>query len=137
MDVTDPPDATPDLSLRRTTDVAAVAAAPRRRKTWGAGIVLALVLAAAGVLLYQGLSSATVYFCNADEVGRKAGCDGIGRFRLQGTVDKGSLVDVGGHPSDRALAATRRRTAEVLPNEGRLVPSGRPCVPGLPAHTRS
>jgi len=69
---------------------------PKRRRAWAAGVVLALVLAAAGILLYQGLSSATVYFCNADEVGAKAGCDAGGRFRLQGTVDNGSLVDVGG-----------------------------------------
>ena len=86
----------PDLSPRRTTDVTAVARAPKRRKAWGAGIVLALVLSAAGILLYQGLSSATVYFCNADEVGRKAGCDDSGRFRLQGTVDNGSLEELGG-----------------------------------------
>lgn len=83
----------PDLSPRRTTDVAAVSGAPKRRKGWGAGLVLALVLGAGGFLLYQGLSSATVYFCNADEVGHKAGCGGSGRFRLQGMVDNGSVVN--------------------------------------------
>ena len=42
-------------------------------------------------MLFQGLSNATVYFCNADEVGHRADCSPDKRFRLQGTVDAGSV----------------------------------------------
>jgi cytochrome c-type biogenesis protein CcmE len=57
---------------------------------------LALVLAVGAIVLYQGLSSATMFFCNADEIGRKESCSGNGRLRLQGVVDNGSLVEDAG-----------------------------------------
>ncbi len=80
----------PDLSPRATSTTRRT---PRR--AWGAAVVLAVVLGLAGVVLYQGLSNATVFFCNADEVGRRSECDGTGRFRLQGTVDQGSVTNDG------------------------------------------
>jgi cytochrome c-type biogenesis protein CcmE len=57
---------------------------------------LVLIVGALGVIVYQGLANATLYFCNADEVGRRSECTGSKRFRLQGTVDNGSVVEDGG-----------------------------------------
>jgi cytochrome c-type biogenesis protein CcmE len=66
--------------------------ARRKKKTWPAAVVLALVLVAGAVILFEGLSSATVYFCNANEVGHRSDCAVGHRFRVQGTVDQGSVV---------------------------------------------
>ena len=79
----------PDLSPRQ-------APPPRRRRRWGVVAFLVLVVGALGVILYQGLANATLYFCNADEVGVRSECSGDKRFRLQGTVDNGSVVEDGG-----------------------------------------
>jgi cytochrome c-type biogenesis protein CcmE len=46
-----------------------------------------LVLAGVAVVLFQFLRSASLYFCNADEVGVKSSCTEGKRFRLQGDVD--------------------------------------------------
>lgn len=69
-------------------------APPRRRRRWWPMAVLAGVLAAGAIVLFQGLSSATVYFCNADEIGRRGECEPGERFRLQGTVVEGSVEQV-------------------------------------------
>lgn len=66
---------------------------PKRR--WGVGVVLAVVLAAAAFVVFKGLSEATVYFCNADEVGVRNDCR-EGRFRVQGVVDEGTLARTAG-----------------------------------------
>jgi len=63
----------------------------RRRRRWMPAALLALVLVASGFVLYQFLSNATVYFCNANEVGANGDCQPGKRFRLQGTVDAGSV----------------------------------------------
>jgi cytochrome c-type biogenesis protein CcmE len=55
-------------------------------------VLLALVLGGLGIVLYEGLSNATVYFCNANEVGTRGDCTGSQRIRLQGTVDNGSVL---------------------------------------------
>jgi cytochrome c-type biogenesis protein CcmE len=68
-----------------TPEVAAPAP-PRRRRRPVAYAVLLVVLVALGVVVYKGLSSASMYFYNANEaVDRKADL-GTKRFRLQGTV---------------------------------------------------
>lgn len=85
-----------DLSPRTVTEP--VGPAPRsrpRRRAWPAALVLGLVLAAGAVILFQGLSNATLYFCNANEVGAKTDCMPGKRFRVQGTVDAGSVQRVG------------------------------------------
>jgi cytochrome c-type biogenesis protein CcmE len=69
----------------------AVAPSKKRRKNRSAVILLAVAVIGIGVVLFQGLSNATMYYCNADEVGVKAACSGAKSFRVQGTVDKGSL----------------------------------------------
>jgi cytochrome c-type biogenesis protein CcmE len=89
-DGTEPADTGPDLSPRIPSTVAAASPA-RKKKGLGAAVVLALILAGIGVLLFQGLSNATVFFCNADEVGVRSDCHVNQRFRLQGTVDQGSI----------------------------------------------
>ncbi len=75
-----------DLTPRTVTDLEQPAAAPRRRRRWAPAAVLALVLAGVAVLLFQFLSNASLYFCNADEVGVKSSCTEGKRFRLQGDV---------------------------------------------------
>lgn len=67
----------------------------KRRRGLGAGAVAAIALVAVGFLLYQFLSSAAVYYCNADQVGHTHACSTDKRFRLQGTVDKGSVQSTG------------------------------------------
>jgi cytochrome c-type biogenesis protein CcmE len=76
----------PDLSPRQ-------APPPRRRRRWGVVAFLVVLVGALGVILYQGLANATLYFCNADEVGHRSECSGDKRFRLQGTVE--SVVEDG------------------------------------------
>jgi cytochrome c-type biogenesis protein CcmE len=80
----------------RSTSALGTKPARKKKRAWKAGVVLALVLAGVGVLLFQGLANATVYFCNADEVGVRKDCSGPQRFRLQGTVDNGSIVEQAG-----------------------------------------
>jgi cytochrome c-type biogenesis protein CcmE len=90
VDVTEP--SAVDLSPRTTTDLGAPAPPGRgRRWIWLAG--LAAILAVAALIIFQFLSNATLYFCNADEVGHRGSCSEGDRFRLQGTVDAGSVVE--------------------------------------------
>jgi cytochrome c-type biogenesis protein CcmE len=76
-----------DLTPRTSGPVVAT----KKRKV-GAPVLLALVLVAAGFVVWQFLANATMYFCNADEVGHRSACTGDKRFRLQGTVVKGSVA---------------------------------------------
>ncbi len=55
-------------------------------------VVLAMVFAAGGVILTQFLTSAVDYYCNADEIGQRAGCDEDRRLRIQGTVEDGTVA---------------------------------------------
>ena len=65
----------------------ATRARPRSwRRRWVPLAVLGVVLIVLGVLVFKGLSDATMYFRNADEaVAQREGL-GTKRFRLQGTV---------------------------------------------------
>ena len=67
---------------------------PRRK--WGAILVLALVLGGGGLIVARFLGSAIDYYCNVDEVGIKSGCETNRTFRIQGTVEQGTVVAVGG-----------------------------------------
>ena len=58
----------------------------RRRGRWVPLVVLGVVLVALGVVVFKGLSDATVYFRNADEAVAQRESLGTERFRLQGTV---------------------------------------------------
>ncbi|MFZ6005707.1 MAG: cytochrome c maturation protein CcmE [Actinomycetota bacterium] len=71
-----------------------------RRKPWAYGVLL-LVLAGLGVVVYQGLTSASLYFYNADEAVEQRADLGDRRFRLQGTVLGDSI-----EPTDRGVDFT-------------------------------
>jgi cytochrome c-type biogenesis protein CcmE len=69
----------------------AIDAVRRRRRGLGPLLVAGLLVAAA-LIVWQFLTNATLFFCNADEVGHRSECSGTKRFRLQGTVVTGSIV---------------------------------------------
>ena len=54
-------------------------------------VVLVASLLGAAFVTFTFLTSATVFFCNADQVDVKAECSAPKRFRLQGSVDQGSV----------------------------------------------
>jgi cytochrome c-type biogenesis protein CcmE len=62
-------------------------------------VLLGLVLVAGGVIVTQFLRSAVDYYCNVDEVGTAAGCTGDRRMRIQGVVERGTVVEVDGDTS--------------------------------------
>jgi len=83
-------DAGPDLTPRRVE--------PSRRggrRRWIPIVVLVGVLVAGTVVVVQFLTSAIDYYCNADEIGVKEGCEPGKRLRIQGTVDQGSVRNDG------------------------------------------
>ena len=82
-----------DLSPRPVSD-AAPSGGPQRR--WIPIVVIGLVLVAGGVIVTQFLRSAVDYYCNADEIGVRSGCDADRRLRVQGIVDAGSVSAVDG-----------------------------------------
>jgi cytochrome c-type biogenesis protein CcmE len=82
-----------DLSPRPVLDASPRGRAQRR---WIPLVVLGLVLVVGGVIVTQFLRSAVDYYCNADEIGVRSGCDADRRLRVQGTVDAGSLSEVEG-----------------------------------------
>jgi cytochrome c-type biogenesis protein CcmE len=90
-----------DLTPRTQTDLGGGAAAEaptapvRKRRRWLPAALVAALLVGGAVVLFQGLTNATVYFCNADEVGVKGGCEAGQRFRLQGAVVDGSVERTG------------------------------------------
>ena len=86
-----------DLTPRTGTDDAPAPASTGRRVL--PMIVLGLVLVAGGVIVTQFLRSAVDYYCNVDEVGTRSGCDADRRLRLQGVVERGSVVSTGGDTS--------------------------------------
>jgi cytochrome c-type biogenesis protein CcmE len=84
-------DAGLDLSPREVDP----ARSRRGKRKWLPIVVLGLVIASAGVIVTQFLTSAIDYYCNVDEIGTKDGCETGRRLRVQGTVDRGSVVDDG------------------------------------------
>ncbi len=83
-----------DLTPRTGQDDLTVPA-PRRRRVVPM-IVLGLVLVAGGIIVTQFLRSAVDYYCNVDEIGSRSGCDADRRLRLQGVVERGTVVSTGG-----------------------------------------
>ena len=79
-----------DLSPRQTTT-----ATPPRQRNWRAIVLLVVVLLAGGVVVTKFLTSAIDFYCNVDEVGSKSGCETGRRLRIQGTVEEGSVEQVG------------------------------------------
>jgi cytochrome c-type biogenesis protein CcmE len=82
-----------ELTPRTLTEEADEGASPgptrprrRGRRRWLPLAVIAVVLVALGVLVYKGLSDATLYFRTADEAVAQRDDLGTRRFRLEGTV---------------------------------------------------
>lgn len=71
-----------------------------RRSPWAYGALVAVLLGL-GVVVYQGLTSASLYFYNADEAVELRSDLGDKRFRLQGTVLGDSIV-----PTDHGVVFT-------------------------------
>ena len=90
----------------RTTATADGAPAPtsrsHRRSPWAYG-VLAVVLVALSVVVWQGLTTASLYFYNADEAVTQRADLGDKRFRLQGTV-LGETIEKTGSGVDFTVA---------------------------------
>ena len=55
-------------------------------------VVLVVVLGIGGLVISKFLTTSLDYYCNADEIGRKNGCVADRSLRIQGVVDKGSIV---------------------------------------------
>ncbi|HEX7444556.1 MAG TPA: cytochrome c maturation protein CcmE [Acidimicrobiales bacterium] len=64
---------------------------PRRRRPWGAIALLAVVVVGIGFVAAQALTNATTFFYNADEAVANQQKLGTTRFRLQGTVEPGTI----------------------------------------------
>lgn len=65
---------------------------PRVKKRLIPMFVVVGAIVAGGAVVTQFLTSAIDYYCNVDEVGTKAGCEGDRRMRVQGVVEKGSFT---------------------------------------------
>jgi cytochrome c-type biogenesis protein CcmE len=92
MDVTRSDDTPPDAGDLRLTPRSA--AAPRRRRWWAIAVIV-LILGGLAFVATKALSDASLFFYNADEAIAKRDELGDSRFRLQGTVQEGSVVDIG------------------------------------------
>jgi cytochrome c-type biogenesis protein CcmE len=68
----------------------------RKRRNWAAIGVLVAVIAAGGLIVTKFLGSAIDYYCNADEIGVRDGCEAGRRLRVQGTVADGTVETTGG-----------------------------------------
>jgi cytochrome c-type biogenesis protein CcmE len=75
------------------------AAAPKRKRKWVPMTIVALAIVGGGVVVTQFLTSAIDYYCNVDEVGSRAGCEGDRRLRVQGIVEEGSVKQQDGGTS--------------------------------------
>ena len=122
-----------DLTPRTGPD-AAVAAAPRRRppsskrRKIGVSVVLAVLLGAMAIILFEGLSNATMYFYNADEAVAKKTSLEDKRFRLQGEVVPGTVRD-DGETVDFDVTLQRRHRGGAEPGEpAELFQEGIPVV---------
>lgn len=74
-----------ELTPRTAPDARGVVPSGHPRSPWAYGALVAVLLGL-GVVVYQGLTSASLYFYNADEAVRLQSDLGDKRFRLQGTV---------------------------------------------------
>jgi cytochrome c-type biogenesis protein CcmE len=79
-----------DLTPRSTE-----ATTRRRRSPWAIAVLI-LVLGALGFVVIRGLTSATLYFYNADEAVERRDDLGERRFRIQGEVQEGVEETEGG-----------------------------------------
>lgn len=69
-----------------------------RKRLWIVGLMMAVAI---GLILFEGLGNATVYFKTADEAVRDKSSMGTRRFRVEGTVVDGSVHATGDGASFR------------------------------------
>ena len=67
----------------------------QRRQKWRLGVVGVVIVAAIGLLVYKGLTSAVVYFKTTNEAIAQRANLGHATFQLEGTVVRGSVHPVG------------------------------------------
>ena len=84
----DRPVGTPPLDL---TPRATEPVIRRRGGAWPARAAIVVILAALGVVLFNGLTNATVFFYNVDQAVAKRSEIGTSRIRIQGNVIEGSI----------------------------------------------
>lgn len=82
-----------ELTPRTSATESSVSRARTRRSPWAYGTLLA-VLVGLGIVVYQGLTSASLYFYNADEAVEQRDELGDRRFRLQGSVLGSSIEEL-------------------------------------------
>ena len=111
-----------DLSPRSQPE----AKATTRRRKWLPMVVIAAVLVAGGVLVTQFLRSAIDYYCNVDEIGERSGCDPERRLRIQGVVDRGSVVEQG---ADTAFAISFNDATVAVVYDGEPGGIFKECIP--------
>ena len=83
-----------DLTPRASSGSGDAGQAQKRR--WLPVAIIVLALVGGGVVVTKFLTSAIDYYCNVDEVGSRAGCEGDRRMRVQGIVEQGSVEQVDG-----------------------------------------
>lgn len=66
----------------------------RAKRRWPAFLVIGLVVVAVAFVASRALSDATLFFYNADEAVAKRDELGTDRFRLQGTVEDGTIEEI-------------------------------------------
>ena len=81
-----------ELSPRTAPGPSDPPAAPRRRSPWAYAVLVAVLLGV-GVVAYQGLTSASLYFYNADEAVAQREQLGDKRIRVQGVVQTEAVPD--------------------------------------------
>lgn len=95
---TDHAESTPDAGLDdldlTPTPVRRVDTGHGRRRRWWALCLAALIAGSIGVALWKGLSEASVYYKTVDEAVAGRTDLGARRFRMEGTVQPGSLSEV-------------------------------------------
>lgn len=86
-----------DVTPRTTSDLDLTprATSPRPARRWWAFLVILAILGGLGFVATKALSDASLFFYNADEAVAKREELGSDRFRLQGTVEEGTVVDTG------------------------------------------
>jgi len=75
----------------RTAATGGSAGPRRRRRTLPSVALLSVAAVAVAFILFKFLTSATMYFCGADQVGVKSECSGTRSFRLLGAVVAGTV----------------------------------------------
>jgi cytochrome c-type biogenesis protein CcmE len=85
----------PGLDLTPRTNPDSGSGPARRKRHWGAFVVLAAVLVVGGIVVTKFLTQSLDYYCNVDEVGVKSNCSADKRLRVQGVVDEGSKREDG------------------------------------------